>query len=62
MQVVLAEGFEIRQSLVAAINRLGDCGLSRENGVTLLDRQLSKLRCGETLNSFFRRARDATHQ
>ena len=45
MQVVLAEGLEIRQPLIAAIDGLRECCLSREDGVPLLHGQLSELRC-----------------
>ena len=62
MQVVLAEGLEIRQPLVAAIDGLRDCRLSREDGVTLLRGQLSELRCGEMLFTVFQRACDVTHR
>ncbi len=60
MQVVLAEGLEIRQPLIAAIDGLRECRLSREDGVTLLHRQLSELRCGEMLFTVFQRACDVT--
>ena len=41
MQVVIAEGLEIRQPLIAAIDGLREYCLSREDGVSLLCGQLS---------------------
>ena len=43
MQVVLAEGLEIRQPLIAAIDGLRDCRLSRKDGVALLQGQSDAL-------------------
>jgi hypothetical protein len=62
MQVVLAEGLEIRQPLIAAIDGLRECRLSREDGVSLLDGQLSELRCRETLFTVFHRVHDVFHR